>query len=151
VSTDVAGDGRAAAGGSVGIVELVAVCDQLAAADRRRFERLGRWVTEDDDLTRRRFWATAAHRHAWHAELWDERSPAIRRDGAPVGSDGSADDGSARPDAGAYRAELTATRSQLDALRARVDPELDPSTRRVVDLVDADLADLLARLDALTG
>ena len=127
----------------VGIVELVDVCASMAARNRSWFERLGAWVTDEPDPTSQRWFAVAAHRHAWHAELWDGRRPTIavhapppeQPNGQPTHDD---------PDdrAGWYSAELATMRTELTGLVGRVDPVLDPSTRRVIDLVLADLADL---------
>jgi len=57
------------------------------------------------------------------------------------------DDDGARRDR--YRVELSALEDALRALRARVDPVLDPSTARTIDLVGRDVVELASRLDAL--
>ena len=127
----------------IGIVELVAVCERFAARNRLLFERLGGWVADEADPALQRWFAVATHRHAWHAELWDGRRPAI-----PV--DAPAPERSTEGDAGDrlawYRSELATMRSDLTELAGRVDAVLDPGTRRVIDLVLADL-DELAEFD----
>jgi hypothetical protein len=140
----------ATAGGRIGIVELVEVCASMSARNRRLFERLGAWVADEPDPTLQRWFAVATHRHAWHAELWDGRRPAIPVDAPHIGrpADGDPDDR-----AGWYRAELATMRSDVAALARRIDPVLDPSTQRVIDLVRADVDDLddLNDLDGVDG
>jgi hypothetical protein len=48
-----------------------------------------------------------------------------------------------------YRAELSSLENQLRSLRARIDPVLDPSTARTIDLVGRDVVEIAERLDAL--
>lgn len=127
------------------ILELVGVCEERAAADLGWFVLLGERVRDEPDPRRQRWFATAAHRHAWHAELWAERRPAIPHDAS------SPPPRPAPPELGddlvaAYQEHLVAQRAFLAGLRAETDPDLDPSTHRVIDLVDADLADLLHHL-----
>jgi hypothetical protein len=124
------------ADGPIGIVDLVDVCASMSARNRRLFERLGAWVADEPDPMLQRWFALAAHRHAWHGDLWDGRRPAIPVD-APRIEQPTDDDPADRADW--YRTELAAMRSDLTALEHRVDPVLDPSTRRVLDLVLADL------------
>ena len=129
-----------------GIVELGDICDDHAARARGWFETLGRWTRDEPDGRRQRTWATAAHRHAWHADLWVGRRPAIppvAERPVPPPRDVAADAG-VDERAATYRSALSAWRTSLAELRARLDPDLDPSTVRVVDLVTADLDDLLA-------
>ena len=57
------------------------------------------------------------------------------------------DDDTAR--AAAYAAALDELAEQHRALADRIDPVLDPSTRRVVDVVDADRRALAERLTAI--
>ena len=126
----------ATADGRIGIVELVEVCASMSARNRWLFERLGAWVADEPDPTRQRWFAVATHRHAWHAELWDDRRPAI-----PVDAPHTDRPAHGEPDdrAGWYRAELATMRSDVAELARRVDPVLDPSTQRVIDLVLADV------------
>ena len=58
--------------------------DQLAQWARRwiaveelLFETLGRWARELPDPSIKRLFGTWCHRHAWHAELWRDRLPAV--------------------------------------------------------------------------
>lgn len=129
----------------IGIADLATLCDDQHATHLGWFVVLGERVRQEPDPRLQRLFATAAHRHAWHAELWAQRRPAIPHDAtrelpAPatieVGDDLVA----------AYREHLAAQRALLERLRGTVDSDLDPSTRRVVDLVDADLAELQERL-----
>jgi hypothetical protein len=48
-----------------------------------------------------------------------------------------------------YRAELSSLEDQLRSLRSRIDPALDPSTARTIDLVGRDVVEIAERLDAL--
>jgi hypothetical protein len=133
----------------IGIVELGRICDEQWAVGRGWFATLGGWVSDEPAPALQRLYATASHRHAWHADLWRARRPTIPPvqaqpdpDPAPIVVD--AEDRSA-----AYREGLATMRRSLDELRARIDPDLDPSTVRVIDLVSADLADLATTIDGL--
>ena len=129
------------------ITELVDVCHERCAENLGWFVVLGERIRDEPDPTLQRLWAVAAHRHAWHAELWAQRRPAIPHDAVHARPE------PARPDVGddlvdAYRRHVAGQRSFLAGLRTTLDPDLDPSTRRVVDLIDADLADVEQRLTA---
>ena len=111
------------------------------------FEQLGTWVTTTADPALQRLFATAAHRHAWHAQLWADRSPTIPVPPvvAEVATIVEAGDDTDRW--AAYATSLGTLLVELGALRGRIDPELDPGTARVIELVGADanrLADLVA-------
>lgn len=125
----------------IAITDLVEVCDEQYALYLGWFALLGQRVRDEPDPNLQRLFATAAQRHAWHAELWANRRPAIPHDAIhelpPPVSPLIEDDLAA-----AYREHLVAERAELERLRAGVDRDLDPSTVRVIDLVDADLADL---------
>ena len=128
--------------GTVSIDELVALCERLATGNHRLFERLGAWVSDEPDPQLQRWFSVASHRHAWHAELWEERRPKVPLDGASA--DATADDEPA--DRAAWYADrLSSLRRELSAIESRVDPVLDPSTHRVITLVAADLAALETR------
>ncbi len=132
------------------IDELTRRARRWIAVEELLFETLGRWARELPDPAVKRVMATWCHRHAWHAELWRDRLPAI-----PT-LDGDDDDVEAwiapvRPalDRVATSAEAIAAlrESVLPALEAAVtehrdaiDPLLDGPTARVLDLVGADLA-----------
>lgn len=145
--------GVAAVSERLGIVELHGVCAAMRARNEELFRTLGGWVTSTPDGPLQRLFAEACHRHAWHAELWARRTPAI-----PIASDSSREaaggDGSTEPSAGdgapadVYRAALVAMLGEVEQLRSRVDPVLDPATARTVELVARDLDDLRRRLDA---
>lgn len=124
------------------IVELIDICEQMAATSRRLFEIVGTWVADEPDHAAQRRFSIGAHRHAWHAELWEARRPAVPLDAADLDAPRvDADDVVDRTDW--YDAQLGLLRDQLDALLIRVDTDLDPSTARTVSLVRADVADLL--------
>jgi hypothetical protein len=140
----------------LGIVELGQVCVAMRMRNLDLFAALGSWVMSSRPGELQRLFAEACHRHAWHAELWEARTPAIRvafptpTEHAPFGaaeSEGAADSDEARRDR--YRAELSSLEEQLRSLRARIDPSLDPSTTRTIDLVGRDVVELAERLDAL--
>ncbi len=133
-----------------GIVELGEICARMRATGLDLFEALGRWVVDTDDPSLQQLFAEAGHRHAWHADLWQQRSPAI----PPVEPDLLTHAfRTAIPDdddrAGTYRRHLDRLLDRLDDLDDRTDPVLDPATHRVIRLVAADLRDLSARLAAL--
>ena len=124
------------------IVELVDVCARECGRSGALFERLGAWVPDTRHGPLQRLFANACHRHAWHAELWSGRAPTVPLAadlvGPPVIADADTD-----PDRwAAYAAALGVARSDLETLRSRVDPDLDPSTARVLDLVGNDLRQL---------
>lgn len=127
----------------LGIVELGEVCARLRARSLDAFERCGEWVTSTPPGELQQLLAEACHRHAWHAELWAARAPAI----PPVDLE-ALTAAARRPPAGveAYRALLDELAAELDALTSRVDPALDPSTTRTITLVRTDLTALRARL-----
>ena len=127
----------------LGIVELAGVCDRLADRNHELFEVLGRWVADEPDPARQRWFATAAHRHAWHAELWRERRPSIPVDA--VATDPAVFDGGVPGRAAWYLERVRELDVVLTAIEARVDPLLDPSTARTVALVRSDLVDLRHR------
>ena len=126
----------------LGIVELGDVCARMRALNLDLFAELGTWVTTAEP-EHQRWYATACHRHAWHAELWAARSPSI----PPVDLDAAVTGARRtrlprRPDATAYRSLLDATLDDLDRLSHRIDPTIDPGTHRVSTLVRRDLVEL---------
>ncbi|MDJ0768545.1 MAG: hypothetical protein QNJ12_07105 [Ilumatobacter sp.] len=132
----------------LGIVELADVCERMRRRCLDLFETLGAWVTTTDDPALQRLFATAGHRHAWHADLWSSRRPAVADLGpgdepTPTAL-APATPPAARADA--YRSALDDLRADLGDLAARADPDLDPSTHRVVDLVAADVDELATAL-----
>ena len=134
----------------VGIVELGDVCVTMRLRSLDLFSVLGAWVTTTEPGELQRLFAEACHRHAWHATLWEERTPTIRvpATAAPEFERlDPADAGESRRER--YRARLSAIEDDLRALRARIDPTLDPSTARTIDLVGRDVVELADRLDSL--
>ena len=123
----------------LGIVELAGVCDRLADRNHELFEVLGRWVADEPDPARQRWFATAAHRHAWHAELCRERRPSIPVDAVTTDP---VFDGGVPERAAWYDERVRELDVVLTAIEARVDPLLDPSTARTVALVRSDLDEL---------
>ncbi len=138
---DVASD--ATGGGSwLGIVELGERCARLRALSLDLFEQLGAGITTAEPA-RQRLLAEAAHRHAWHAELWEARCPVI----PSVDLEQMTADHRTNADLLAdYGAVLDDLNAELDELERRIDPRIDPSTRRTIMLVRADLVDLRRRL-----
>ena len=134
----------------LGIVELGDVCAAMRAHSLELFAQLGAWVTTTAPGELQRLFAEACHRHAWHAELWELRTPAIPRERAPSAppperSEVEGDE--IRRER--YRAELSTLEDELRGLRTRIDPALDPSTARTIDLVGRDVVEIAAHLDAL--
>ena len=130
--------------GTVGIVELLDVCALWRRRSIEAFEVTGRWATTLDVPTDLRLFAAASHRHAWHAELWSTRSPAIPVEpGAGAEAFGWAPD-DRRPLA-AYHDHLGSMLADLHQLGRRVDADLDPATVRTISLVRADLVELSER------
>jgi hypothetical protein len=135
----------------LGIIELGRLCARQRAICLDLFEQLGALIVAEatpagaDQQT----YATACHRHAWHAELWAARTPTIPAVGTgPVGTEAAGAEASVAPlrgalgtavDAESYRNIIERLRRELTELRTRFDPLLDPSTDRVITLVLADL------------
>ena len=130
---------------TVTIAELVDVTTSMKNRCAGLFETLGGWVVSTEDPATQQRFARAAHRHAWHAELWAARRPTVPLVAAEFG-DGTVDAIADASDSRLpwYLGHISDLRSDLAALAARVDPVLDPSTARVIALIDADLADELA-------
>ena len=134
-------------GARLGIVELVEVCARERARALALFQHLGSWVATTADPTLQRLFATAAHRHAWHAQLWADRSPAIPVPHVVADVAAIVEAGDDTDRWTAYVTSLGTLIVELGALRDRIDPDLDPGTARVIELVGADanrLADLVA-------
>jgi len=113
------------------------------------FETLGRWTRELPEPAVKRTMATWCHRHAWHADLWRSRLPAIpHHEVAPDGETWLAPLRSAMGNVNtAAEALAVLSGPVLEALedaaaqhRAAIDVRLDGPTARVLDLVDTDLA-----------
>jgi len=145
------------------IDDLVNRAQRWIALEVLLFETLGAWVGVVPEPAAKRTLATWCHRHAWHADLWRARLPALA--GQPgAGPDGDDDVASwlnplhralgelgPTTTTGARLAivvdpVLLAVRSALDEHRAAIDPRLDGPTTRVLDLVTADVD---AEIDAM--
>jgi hypothetical protein len=134
-------------GDRIGIVELVEVCARERARSLTLFEHLGGWVATTSHPGLQRLFATAAHRHAWHAQLWADRSPTIPVPHVVVDVAAIVEAGDDTDRWTAYVTSLGTLIVELGVLRDRIDPDLDPATARVIELVGADanrLADLVA-------
>lgn len=81
--TPVAGDGPDS------IDDLADRVRRWIAVEALLFETLGRWAQDAPEPSAKRVFATWCHRHAWHAELWRTRLPAI---GGRLRAPGAADD-----------------------------------------------------------
>jgi hypothetical protein len=144
----------------LGIVELGGVCAAMRARSLALFAQIGAWVATTSPGEQQRLFAEACHRHAWHAELWEARAPTIPTAHTPTAHTPTAhamSPASAAPSPvdgddtrrERYRAELSSLEDQLRSLRSRIDPALDPSTARTIDLVGRDVVEIAERLDAL--
>lgn len=133
----------------IGIVDLVALCDDEYAANLGWFVVLGRRVADEPVPALQQLWATAAHRHAWHAELWARRRPAIPHDAIHALPEPATIEVAGGDLRAAYRDHLAHELEALARLRAGTDAELDPSTHRVAGLIATDLRDLSERLTAI--
>jgi hypothetical protein len=132
----------------LGIVELAELCARRRAADLERFVRLAEWVTDADDPMVQRLFAEASHRHAWHAQLWADRQPAIPARPTPPATTTPPPSGTTGRDrVDVYRGELDELIAELAAISSRLDTDLDPSTQRTIDLVATDLRSLRSRLE----
>ena len=127
--------------GTLPIVDLLATCEAMQARSRALFEALGRWVAITDDPHDQQLFAAGGHRHAWHARLWAERSPAIPAVARPW----SPPVGPATADRAWYTGQLADLLDALGAVDASIDPILDPATARLVALVRVDLDELQRR------
>lgn len=132
------------------LVELGEICARCRACELDLFQALGSWVGTTRNPRLQQLFAEAGHRHAWHAELWLERTPAI----PPIDPEALTSSFRSTIDAASdveradrYRRELVGLRARLDEITGRTDPLLDPSTVRVVRLVAADVDELRIRLD----
>ena len=130
--------------GSVSIVELVDACRSWRLRCTEAFEVTGRWATSLSNADDQRLFAEASHRHAWHADLWRRRTPAIPLDDTETARADRwdpADDGARSR----YHEHVGTMIDDLDALSRRVDRDLDAPTIRTITLVRADLVDLWER------
>jgi hypothetical protein len=131
------------------------------AVEELLFETLGGWARRLSDPAAQRVFGTWCHRHAWHAELWRSRLPAIDA----AGGDGDDVDAWIAPLRNAIQDVTTPAEaiavlgdSVLPALeeavtehRHAIDPLLDGPTARILDLVGADLESERADVSAATS
>lgn len=139
--------------GHLGIVELRDICERLAARHEDLFRMLGGWVADTPDPSAQQLFAEACHRHAWHAELWRARSPAIPINATHSSAHGPADGGldpAVADRVAAYRSALDDLLGVTEHVAGRADPVVDPGTQRVGALTLADLTDLARRADAVS-
>lgn len=128
------------------IVAVAELCAMLHARSADLFEFCGRQITNTDPGPQQRWWAKACHQHAWHIELADARMPTIplvdppQLIGAASQATASSSEASA-PDA-RWRTVVAELRTLIGDGLALTDPTLDPSTARMLALVDADLSQL---------
>ena len=136
--------------GHVGAVELVEICADMAQRNHALFAGLGAWLRRDDPPlgALARVASEACHRHAEHAALWTSRRPTIGLDPATDVTDATVAVIDGRD---AYRTALAAMRSAVADLGERCNEELDPSTRRVVEVVRRDLDSIADRLERTDG
>jgi hypothetical protein len=126
---------------TVPISEVVDISTSMQARFADLFETLGGWVTSTDDPALQRRFAQAAHRHAWHAQLWSDRRPTIPLEPAtPTRVDAATEDATPALRLAWYLDQIDRLRADLIALSGRIDSQLDPSTTRVISLILADLA-----------
>ena len=131
----------------LGIIELADICARIRTRNLELFEQLGGWITDTADPELQRLFTEAAHRHAWHADLWAQRTPvitAVAVDASVVTRTAAAIEPADR--ARAYADALDDLTIELGALLTRVDVLLDPSTARTIELVQNDLTHLRDRL-----
>lgn len=141
---------------SLDIVAVARLCAEVSAYSSALFEFCGRQIAVSDPGPKQRWWARACHQHAWHIELATERMPTVpvvdaralvAGAGEPLGAMTNHDSDVPAVDPipvwQQATAEICAT---LDAGNQRLDPALDPSTSRMIDLVRADLARLADEL-----
>ena len=139
------------------IEDLVRRARRWIAVEELLFETYGRWARQVPEPTLKRLMATWCHRHAWHAELWRDRMPAVGTlDGtddveawiAPLRTALADVATSAEALAALGESVLPALDAAVIEHRDAIDPLLDGPTARVLDLVAADLtAERAALLD----
>jgi hypothetical protein len=132
-----------------GLAELIG---RQRALDLLLFELTGRWATDTDDPALAPFWAARSRDHAWHAELWADRFPALPGfdlEAATTAAERSLDDAVALRDArtsqdrlARYGAVVTRLIDEIHAVEQTLDPRLDAPTARILALVLHDLREV---------
>jgi hypothetical protein len=124
------------------------------------FETLGEWARQFPEPEPRRVFGTWCHRHAWHAELWRDRLPAVDgltgRDDveawiAPLRAALADVSSSAEAVAALGESVLPAVEAAIAEHRDAIDPVLDGPTARILDLVAADLTVEFVAVSAATS
>jgi hypothetical protein len=136
--------------GHLGIVELHSVATRLADQHDELFRTLGAWAPTTTDPAAQQLFAEAGHRHAWHADLWRQRIPAIPVADIATSEVATLVDPDTGERAAAYADAVSLVEAMTRAIDGRIDPVLDPATRRVAELTLADL-DALGRRVASIG
>lgn len=141
-----------------GIVETAQRFDQYCWAELRMFELLGEWACAgNEDAAAAVMFAAHSHHHAWHAELFAGRIPALDGHDAPAGTAAlprlvplveaaRAAVGTRDRLAAVYDVALPALAAEYEEHLANTDPRVDGPTARALTLVLRDLA--ADRLDA---
>jgi hypothetical protein len=120
------------------------------------FETLGAAARSAQTPTpARRVLGAWSNRHGWHADLWRQREPVIPHHEFATDDDLSWVD-STRSALDADLAALvdpvlTTMQDHVAEHRSRIDPLLDGSTARILDLVAADLVTEIGELRPLLG
>jgi hypothetical protein len=141
-------------GAPAGIHELADFVARHHALALVLAEAAGTLLADTADPAAKPMWAAAASRHAWHAELWANRYPAVpgldldhatttARDGLrPVVDELNAEGVSADERAARHHAAVDRLRDELAHARTALDDRLDAPTARLFDLILADLTPL---------
>jgi hypothetical protein len=141
-------------GAPAGIHELADFVARHHALALALAEAAGTLLTDTDDPAAKPTWAAAASRHAWHAELWADRYPAVPgldlHDATTAAQDGlrsfvddlNADGVSADERTTRHHVAVDRLRDELAHTRAALDDRLDAPTARLLDLILADLSPL---------
>lgn len=75
--SDSDGRPRAADDGPWTLAELATICHDLARLERQLFVTLGAAARRAAPPLSPQVLATWCHRHAWHVELWEQRTPVV--------------------------------------------------------------------------
>jgi hypothetical protein len=140
-----------------GIVETAQRFGQYRWAELQMFELLGEWARSGEDAAAAKMFAAHSHHHAWHADVFAGRIPAIEGLDAPDATAvlpqlvplveaARAAVGTRARLTGVYDVVLPALASEYEQHLANTDPRVDGPTARALTLVLRDLA--ADRLDA---
>lgn len=134
------------------IVAVASTCAEIWARSIDLFEFCGAQVTLSPPGWQQRWWARACHQHARHIELAAERMPTIPIVDAPALVDSASEQIGRWPSAAdgptdGWRMRTAQLGDLLTRAGAAIEPTLDPSTARMLELIRADLARLSADVD----